>query len=69
MHAVTDHGEVRGDTIRGGYAAAHAVMDDLRRVGVDVAEVAGLLEAQGTASFEKSWEELIASVTNIMPSG
>ena len=77
LHAVADHGEVRGDTIRGSYAAAHAVMDDLRRVGVDVAEVAELLEAQGTASFEKSWEELIASVTkqlekagaSVMPAG
>jgi len=77
LRAVADHGEVRGDTIRGSYAAAHAVMDDLRRVGVDVAEVADLLEAQGVASFEKSWEELIASVTeqlekagaSVMPAG
>ncbi len=63
LDAVADHGEVRGDTIRANYAAAHAVMDDLRRVGVDVADVAELLEKQGVASFEKSWEELIASVT------
>jgi transaldolase len=63
LHAVADHGEVRGDTIRGSYAAAHAVMDDLRRIGVDMADVADLLEKQGVASFEKSWEELIASVT------
>jgi transaldolase len=77
LHAVADHGEVRGDTIRGSYAAAHAVMDDLRRIGVDLSEVAELLEAQGTASFEKSWEELIASVTkqlekagaSVMPAG
>jgi transaldolase len=77
LQAVADHGEVRGNTIRGSYAAAHAIMEDLRRVGIDVAEVAELLEAQGTASFEKSWEELIASVTeqlekagaSVMPSG
>ncbi len=77
LHAVADHGEVRGDTIRGGYAAARAVMDDLHGIGVDVAEVAELLEAQGTASFEKSWEELIASVSkqlekagaSVMPAG
>jgi transaldolase len=77
LHAVADHGEVHGDTIRGSYAAAHAVMDDLHRAGVDVAEVAELLEAQGTASFEKSWEVLIASVTeqlekagaSVMPAG
>jgi transaldolase len=77
LQALADHGEVRGDTIRGNYAAARAIMDDLHRVGVDVAEVAELLEAQGTASFERSWEELIASVTkqlekagaSVMPAG
>jgi transaldolase len=63
LHAVADHGVVRGDTIRDGYAAAHALMEDLRKVGVDMADVADVLERQGVASFEKSWEELIASVT------
>jgi transaldolase len=77
LHAVADHGEVRGDTIRGSYASAHAVIDDLARIGVDIADVADLLETQGVASFEKSWEELIASVTEqiekagatVMPAG
>ena len=77
LHAVADHGEVRGDTIRSSYRAAYAIMDDLRRVGVDLSEVAELLETEGTASFEKSWEELIASVTkqlekagaSVMPAG
>jgi transaldolase len=63
LQAVADHGEVHGDTVRDGYAAAHTLMEDLRKVGVDVAEVANLLERQGVESFEKSWEELIASVT------
>lgn len=77
LQAVADHGDLRGDTIRGSYAGAHAVMDDLQRLGVDVAQVADLLETQGVASFEKSWEELIASVTeqlekagaSVMPAG
>ena len=77
LQAVADHGELRGDTIRDSYTAAHAVMDDLHRMGVDMSEVAGRLEVQGTASFEKSWEELIASVTkqlekagaSVMPAG
>jgi transaldolase len=63
LHAVADHGEVRGDTIRSTYAAARALIADLGRVGVDLADVADLLERQGVGSFEKSWEELIASVT------
>jgi transaldolase len=77
LRAVADHGEVRGDTIRDGFAAAHALMDDLRRVGVDMADVADVLERQGVESFQKSWEELIASVTeqvekadaSVMPGG
>ena len=77
LNAVADHGEVRGDTITASYAAAHAVMDDLRRVGVDMADVAKVLEQQGVASFAKSWEELISSVTEqlekmgaeVMPAG
>ncbi len=77
LEAVADHGKVRGDTIRGSYEAAHAVLDDLRRVGVDLDDVADTLEAQGVASFAKSWDELIASVTqqlekagaSVMPAG
>ena len=77
LQAVADHGEVRGDTIRGGYDTARAILDELRRVGVDMADVADTLEVQGIASFAKSWDELIASVTmqlekagaSVMPAG
>ena len=77
LQAVADHGRVRGDTIRDSYDAARVVLDDLRRVGVDMADVADTLEAQGIASFAKSWDELIASVTtqlekagaSVMPAG
>jgi transaldolase len=77
LRAVADHGEVRGDTIRDGYAAAHKTVADLLKVGVDLADVALVLEEQGVASFAKSWEELIASVTeqiekagaSVMPAG
>jgi len=77
LNAVVDHGEVRGDTISGSYAAAHGVIAGLRDAGVDIGDVADLLERQGVASFEKSWEELIASVTEqiekagatVMPAG
>jgi transaldolase len=77
LKAVVDHGEVRGDTIRGSYKEAHAVIAALRDAGIDIGDVADLLERQGVASFEKSWEELIASVTEqiekagatVMPAG
>ncbi|HEX3576324.1 MAG TPA: transaldolase [Rhodopila sp.] len=63
LQAVADHGAIRGDTMRDGYAAARAAISDLARIGVDMADVADLLERQGVESFAKSWEELIASVT------
>jgi transaldolase len=77
LRAVADHGQVRGDTIRNGYAAARKVVEDLSGAGVDLADVAAVLEQQGVESFEKSWEELIASVTgqiekagaSVMPAG
>jgi len=66
LQAVADHGKVRGNTIRGSYDAAQIVLDDLARLGVDLADVAETLETQGVASFAKSWDELIASVTQQM---
>jgi transaldolase len=77
LWAVADHGVVRGDTVRDGYAGARKVMEDLRQAGVDLADVAVVLEQQGVESFAKSWEELIASVTeqvekagaSVMPAG
>jgi len=63
LRAVADHGEVRGDTIRGGYEQARAVVDGLANLGVDLADVADVLEDQGIASFAASWDGLIASVT------
>jgi transaldolase len=64
LQAVADHGQVHGDAIRGQYAAARVVLEELARAGVDMADVARLLEEQGVASFAKSWDELIASVTD-----
>jgi transaldolase len=75
--AVADHGEIRGDAVRGGYAAAHAALDRLSRAGVSIEDVANRLEDKGIASFAKSWDELIESVTKqiekagavVMPAG
>jgi transaldolase len=75
--AVADHGEIRADAVRGSYAAARAIFETLSRVGLDIEEVANTLEEQGVASFAKSWDELIDSVTRqiekagavVMPAG
>jgi transaldolase len=75
--AVADHGEIRSDAVRGSYGAAHGITERLRQVGVNFAEIADTLERKGIASFAKSWDELIDSVTTqiekagavVMPAG
>jgi transaldolase len=77
LEATADHARVRPDAVRGAYGDARAALDGLRPLGIDLGEVTDLLERQGIASFEKSWDELIASVAarleragaDVMPAG
>ena len=64
MEAVADHGEVTGDTVRSGYTAAAQVLDDLAAQGISYAEVTELLEREGVDKFEKSWAELLGTVSD-----
>ena len=59
---MADHGDIGGDTVRGTYDAAAAALDDLERLGIGYVEVVELLEREGLAKFEKSWEELLQTV-------
>jgi transaldolase len=63
LQAMADHGVVRGDTVRQGYDGAWDTIDELRRLGIDMADIATTLERQGVAAFVESWNELIESVT------
>ncbi|HWH01447.1 MAG TPA: transaldolase [Pilimelia sp.] len=62
LHAFAEHGEVRGDTVTGEYAAAQGVLDDLARLGVDYDDVVAVLEREGVEKFEASYAELLAGV-------
>jgi transaldolase len=62
LDAVADHGEITGDTVRGRYPEATAVLDALARLGIGYAEVVDLLEREGVDKFEKSWAELLTTV-------
>ena len=62
LWAAADHGEVRGDTVRGTYAEARKVLDDLAALGIDYDDVVAVLEREGVDKFEKSWEELLGAV-------
>lgn len=75
--AVADHGVIRGDAVRDGYAAARDTLEALAKIGVNIKDVGNTLEEEGIASFAKSWDELIGSVTSqiekagaaVMPAG
>jgi transaldolase len=42
---------------------AHAVLDQLAAVGVDLADVTRVLEDEGVASFSKSFDDLLDSLS------
>ncbi|KQX66615.1 transaldolase [Angustibacter sp. Root456] len=62
MDAVADHGELHGDTVRSQYDEARQVLDALERLGISYTDVTSVLEREGVEKFEKSWDELMATV-------
>ena len=57
-----DHGTL-ARTVDADFAGAHAVLDRLAAVGVDLADVTATLEDEGVASFSKSFDELLESLS------
>jgi transaldolase len=64
LEAVVDHGVITGDEVTNNYGDAAQVMADLAAVGVDYDDVVELLEVEGVDKFEKSWGDLLGSVTD-----
>ncbi|GLL03401.1 transaldolase [Dactylosporangium matsuzakiense] len=62
LMAFADHGVVTGDTVHGTYDDARDRLAALQRLGIDFDEVTELLEREGLAKFEASWDELGATV-------
>ncbi len=58
LNAVADHGDIPGDSIHGTYDRSQAVLDDLAPLGIDYDDVVGVLEDQGVAAFDASWDHL-----------
>jgi len=59
LHAVTDHGVIKGDTVTGTGDAAQEVFDKLEAVGIDLTDVFVLLEDEGVEKFAKSCRYLL----------
>src|SRR3954452_15403131 len=62
IRAFQDHGEVRGDTVKGGVADAHELLDRIAAVGVDYDDVVDTLELEGVQKFAAAFEELLDGV-------
>jgi transaldolase len=56
------HGELRGDTVHGTYDASRQVFTDLENLGISYDDVVQVLEDEGVAKFEASWNELLATI-------
>lgn len=63
MEATFDHGEIRGDTVTGSYAAANQSLDALAAVGISYEDVTAVLEKEGVEKFVVSWNELLDTVS------
>lgn len=66
MDAFADHGEVSGDTVAPNVADAKAAMAAIAAAGVDLDDVFAVLESEGVEKFDKSWGELVDTVTKAL---
>jgi len=61
--AFADHGEV-GDLMPADGGNSEQVLKEFGEAGIDVAALADRLQAEGKDSFNKSWEELLSSISS-----
>jgi transaldolase len=66
LHAVAEHGQLRGDTIRGTYEEARQVFEQLEALGIGYDDVVDVLENEGVQKFEASWNELLETIKSEM---
>jgi transaldolase len=68
LHAVAEHGDVRGDTIHGTYDQARKLFADLAALGISYDDVVQVLEDEGVDKFGASWNQLLDTVKTEMAS-
>jgi len=66
LEAMSDHGSVTGDTVRGAYDDARAVLTALTGLGIDYDSVVDQLEADGVLAFQRAWDQLLHSVAGAL---
>jgi transaldolase len=63
LHAFADHGEI-GDLLPADGGNAEQVLAEFGEAGIDVAALAERLQEEGKESFNKSWEDLLSSLSS-----
>jgi transaldolase len=66
MRATEDHGKLIGDTVHGTYDASRQVFADLEKLGISYDDVVQVLENEGVAKFDASWNELLETIRTKM---
>jgi transaldolase len=66
MRATADHGKLLGDTVHGTYDASRQVWADLEKLGIGYDDVVQVLETEGVAKFDASWNELLDTIRTKM---
>jgi transaldolase len=63
LHAMADHGKVRGNTGSSGYDQARQVFAGLEALGISYQDVVTVLEDEGVAKFAASWQEMLETIS------
>jgi len=58
LRAVKGHGQIPQDSVRGHYTDARQVLSELQALGVDYDDVTSVLEDNGPAVVDASWQDL-----------
>jgi transaldolase len=66
LHAIAEHGQLRGNTIEGSYEASKRVFERLEALGISYDDVVEVLENEGVQKFEASWGELLETIKSEM---
>ena len=66
IRATADHGKILGNTVDGTYDASRKVWADLEKLGISYDDVVQVLEDEGVAKFEASWNELLDTIRTNM---
>jgi transaldolase len=64
MDAAADHARLHGDAVTGTGEQAAEVFEALQQAGIDIDDVYKVLEDEGVEKFDKSWSELLDTVSD-----